>query len=66
MHGWLNSSEHRKIILNDLYTTVGSGVFLNYYTQILLESSSQELDSENKDSEEPVENIDESLPKSET
>ncbi len=62
MHGWLNSSEHRKIILNDLYTTVGSGVFLNYYTQILLESSSQELDSENKDSEEPVENNDESSP----
>ncbi|MGE7940795.1 CAP domain-containing protein [Lysinibacillus xylanilyticus] len=62
MHGWLNSPEHRKVILNDKYTTVGSGVFLNYYTQIFLEPSSQELDSENKDTEEPVENIDESSP----
>jgi len=62
MHGWLNSPEHRNVILNDKYTTVGSGVFLNYYTQIFLESSSQGLDSENKDSEEPVENIDESSP----
>ncbi len=60
MHGWLNSPEHRNVILNEKYTTVGSGVFLNYYTQIFLEASSQELDSENKDSEEPVENIDES------
>lgn len=62
MHGWLNSPEHRKVILNDKYTTVGSGVFLNYYTQIFLESSSQELESENKDSVEPVENMDESSP----
>ena len=61
MHGWLNSPEHRNVILNNKYTTVGSGVFLNYYTQILLESSSQGQDSE-KNSEEPVENIDESSP----
>ncbi|MCL1700151.1 CAP domain-containing protein [Lysinibacillus sp. Bpr_S20] len=62
MHGWLNSPEHRNVMLNDRYTTVGSGVFLNYYTQIFLESSSPELDKENKDSEEPMEHIDESSP----
>lgn len=27
MHGWLNSPEHRKVILNDKYSLVGSGVF---------------------------------------
>lgn len=62
MHGWLNSPEHRNVMLNDRYTKVGSGVFLNYYTQIFLESSSPELDKENKDSEEPMEHIDESSP----
>ncbi len=60
MHGWLNSAEHRKVILNEKYATVGSGVFLNYYTQIFIEPSSQNMDSENIDSEEPGENIDES------
>ncbi|MGE7693357.1 CAP domain-containing protein [Lysinibacillus sp. NPDC094177] len=57
MHGWLNSPEHRKVILNDKYTRVGSGVFLNYYTQIFLESPSQKLDSDSEGSEV---NIDES------
>lgn len=56
MHGWLNSPEHRKVILNDKYTTVGSGVFLNYYTQIFLESSSQKSDSDSEGSEENIDN----------
>lgn len=46
MHGWLNSPEHRKVILNDKYTAVGSGVFLNYYTQIFMEPSKEKEDSE--------------------
>ncbi|MFJ7730573.1 CAP domain-containing protein [Lysinibacillus sp. NPDC097231] len=54
MHGWLNSPEHRKVILNASYSKVGSGVFVNYYTQVFIEPSPQTLDSENKDSEEPV------------
>ncbi|GLC87579.1 CAP domain-containing protein [Lysinibacillus piscis] len=37
VHGWLNSTEHRKIMLNERYTEVGSGAFLNYYTQIFIE-----------------------------
>ncbi|MFJ7667912.1 CAP domain-containing protein [Lysinibacillus sp. NPDC097195] len=46
MHGWLNSPEHRKEILNDKYSAVGSGVFLNYYTQIFMEPSKQKDESE--------------------
>ena len=52
MHGWTNSPEHRKVLLNDQYTSVGSGVFVNYYTQIYLEPSSQKLDSDKQDTEE--------------
>ncbi|MFO7316047.1 MAG: CAP domain-containing protein [Bacilli bacterium] len=35
-NGWFNSEDHRKLILNDKFTHVGSGVFMNYYTQIFL------------------------------
>ena len=54
MHGWLNSPEHRKIILNDKYSLVGSGVFLNYYTQIFIEPTDKNnVDSEIEEIEEP-------------
>ena len=59
MHGWQNSPEHRKVILNDKYSAVGSGVFLNYYTQIFMEPTKQKDDSEKDASEESVENSDE-------
>ncbi|EON73153.1 CAP domain-containing protein [Lysinibacillus sphaericus] len=59
MHGWLNSPEHRKVILNDKYSLVGSGVFLNYYTQIFIEPTEHSMDSELEDSEEPEDNADE-------
>ncbi|MEA0554311.1 CAP domain-containing protein [Lysinibacillus irui] len=52
MHGWTNSPEHRKVLLNDRFTRVGSGAFVDYYTQIYLEpASSQKMDSKEKDSE---------------
>ena len=51
MHGWLNSTEHRKVILNDRYTLVGSGVYLNYYTQIFIEPTSHKSSDEEQDSE---------------
>ncbi len=41
MHGWLNSKEHRKILLNDTYTHVGTGVYMNYYTQIFVEKNNR-------------------------
>lgn len=39
MHGWLNSKEHRKILLNDTYTHVGTGLFMNNYTEIFVEKN---------------------------
>lgn len=67
MHGWTNSPEHRKVLLNDKYSQVGSGVFVDYYTQIYLEPASQKVDNEESnneetESEEPVEeeNMDQS------
>ena len=36
MHGWMNSKEHRELLLNDQLTQIGSGAFVNYYTQIYL------------------------------
>ncbi|MFJ7918252.1 CAP domain-containing protein [Lysinibacillus fusiformis] len=60
MHGWTNSPEHRKVLLNDKYSQVGSGVFVDYYTQIYIEPASLKMDNENSnneesESEEPVE-----------
>ncbi len=60
MHGWTNSPEHRKVLLNDKYSQVGSGVFVDYYTQIYIEPASLKMDSEDSnneesESEEPVE-----------
>lgn len=36
VHGWFNSESHRELILNETFTHVGSGTFINYYTQIFL------------------------------
>src|SRR5699024_1146943 len=31
--GWLNSEGHRQIMLDDSFTSLGVGVYRNYYTQ---------------------------------
>ncbi|GEM_PF-236911 len=49
MHGWTNSPEHRKVLLDDQYTRVGSGAFVDYYTQIYIEPTVQTMDSEEQD-----------------
>ncbi|MEK4629675.1 CAP-associated domain-containing protein [Solibacillus sp. FSL R7-0682] len=36
-HGWLNSKEHRDVLLNERFTKVGSGAFVNYYTQVYID-----------------------------
>ncbi|MET0785884.1 MAG: CAP domain-containing protein [Paenisporosarcina sp.] len=33
VHGWLNSKDHREMLLNEDFTHVGSGAFGKYYTQ---------------------------------
>ena len=55
MHGWLNSIEHRKIIMNERYAVVGSGVFLNYYSQIFIEPNKDKVSVEKWDNELPAE-----------
>lgn len=55
MHGWLNSAEHRKVIMDEKYTVVGSGVYFNYYTQIFIEPSKDKMESDEQDNELPVE-----------
>jgi len=54
VHGWLNSKDHREVMLDEKYTHVGSGVFMNYYTQILINEKERMGDkqSELKDLEE--------------
>ncbi|MEK9197655.1 CAP domain-containing protein [Ureibacillus sp. 179-F W5.1 NHS] len=41
-HGWLNSRTHREYMLSSDYTHVGSGVFINYYTQIFIQKNEDE------------------------
>ena len=55
IHGWLNSVEHRKVIMNEKYTVVGSGVYLNYYTQIFIEPSKDRVSSDERDNKLPIE-----------
>lgn len=72
MHGWTNSPEHRKVLLNDRYTRVGSGAFVDYYTQIYLEPTTQEVGreeqyneetkNEKQDSEESTDKSNQTLP----
>ncbi|MEK4424305.1 CAP domain-containing protein [Solibacillus sp. FSL K6-1523] len=38
VHGWINSKEHRDLILNDRFNRIGSGAFVNYFTQIYIEA----------------------------
>ncbi|MFC7685534.1 CAP domain-containing protein [Ureibacillus sp. GCM10028918] len=44
VHGWLNSRAHRKYMLDEEYTHVGSGTFMNYYTQIFIEEEISEIE----------------------
>ncbi len=37
VHGLLNSTEHRKHMLSEDYTHMGTGVYYDYYTQIFIE-----------------------------
>ncbi len=45
MYGWINSKEHRELLLNNKFTHIGSGTFVNYYTQIYIE---QNIDSDER------------------
>lgn len=34
IHGWMNSKEHRTLLMDEEFTHIGSGAFMNYYTQL--------------------------------
>lgn len=42
VHGWLNSKSHRKLMLDESFTHIGSGAFLDNYTQIFTEREPEE------------------------
>lgn len=48
-HGWLNSKGHREFMLDEKFTNVGSGVFMNYYTQIFVQQENEEEQIESED-----------------
>lgn len=37
VHGWLNSDDHRSTMLDRRFNFIGSGVYMNSYTQIFIE-----------------------------
>ena len=39
VHGWINSPEHREQIDNEAFTHIGSGAFVNYFTQVYTETN---------------------------
>lgn len=42
VHGWLNSSAHRKVLLDKDFTHLGTGAYGNYFTQNLIKSAHEE------------------------
>ena len=36
LHGWINSKEHRALLLSEDYTQIGSGTYVNYHTQFYM------------------------------
>jgi len=43
VHGWLNSSDHRSVLLNKDFTHLGTGSYGNYYTQDFIKASKVEI-----------------------
>lgn len=39
VHGWLNSAEHRKVMLDKDFTHLGTGVYGNYYTETFIKTT---------------------------
>lgn len=45
-HGWMNSEDHRKILLSGRYNMTGTGVYMGYYSQLFI---GRELDYDEKE-----------------
>lgn len=37
LHGWLNSKEHRALLTDNQFTHIGSGAYMNYFTQLYVQ-----------------------------
>ncbi|MBD8035556.1 hypothetical protein H9635_02315 [Solibacillus sp. A46] len=37
LHGWLNSKEHRALLIDNQFTHIGSGAYMNYFTQLYVQ-----------------------------
>lgn len=46
VHGWINSAEHRNVLLSDRFGEIGVGVFGKYYTQIMLKPEEEKAEAE--------------------
>lgn len=44
IHGWMNSKEHRETLLNEKFNISGTGVYLNNFTQLLIEKEAARYD----------------------
>ncbi|MBB4824050.1 uncharacterized protein YkwD [Sporosarcina luteola] len=47
VHGWLNSSAHRQVLLGEDFTHLGTGVYGKYYTQDFIQTDSKKIESLN-------------------
>lgn len=47
VHGWINSPNHRSVLLNKDFTHMGIGAYGNYYTQLLIQKSKEEVNKNN-------------------
>lgn len=42
VHGWLNSPDHRKVLLGKDFTHLGTGVYGNYFTQTFIKTTAEQ------------------------
>lgn len=47
VHGWLNSPEHRKVLLGKDFTHLGTGAYGSYFTQTFITSAAVDNEQEN-------------------
>ena len=46
VHGWLNSSDHREVLLREGFTHLGVGAFGKYYTQDFVKRQTDNLENQ--------------------
>lgn len=51
VHGWLNSSAHRQVLLDKDFTHLGTGVYGKYYTQDFIQTENKKKESLNPNME---------------